>query len=472
MEGIFITFSIFVLLLLLTPSLSEETLVFVYTQFRHGARGASSPFEQGQTDFFGEAWISPEDLTGVGMRMHYTLGLRNRKKYKNFLKPVFDPREILVTSTDFNRTIQSVYAQLQGLYAQIPEQDITEEEERRMNEMNGYSEKIQQLIDAETAKLNLFSLPNKMQIFPIHIYNKIDHKILLSTEYSISGCKGVIKIRDENKKLLLSTIKTLKEKEEANINNYFNGKNKTVNTTNVTHLAKLCDEFKCDVVDGRFDKNIISETFEESCTQFQNDLLFTLEFGDKENKILKMSQTPVFQDMLYYMSNVISKDIEKKRELEQGEYRPKFVMVSGHDVTLMGVIEYMKHFLNKTEKIPIVPFATSVFFEVYRKEEKEKLSSSDYIVKYYINDDLIAEVNFDEMNTTMRKDFWSEDEIANFCEFDDWKEKKTTDTLLILVIIFSIIGLLIVVALIIVIVFLRKKLKVINYDNVKVSEMS
>ena len=29
-----------------------------------------------------------------------------------------------------------------------------------MNEMNGYSEKIQQLIDAETAKLNLFSLPN------------------------------------------------------------------------------------------------------------------------------------------------------------------------------------------------------------------------------------------------------------------------------------------------------------------------
>ena len=84
-----------------------------------------------------------------------------------------------------------------------------------------------------------------------------------------------------------------------------------------------------------------------------------------------MSQTPVFQDMLYYMSNVISKDIEKKRELEQGEYRPKFVMVSGHDVTLMGVIEYMKHFLNKTEKIPIVPFATSVFFEVYRKEEKD-----------------------------------------------------------------------------------------------------
>ena len=155
---------------------------------------------------------------------------------------------------------------------------------------------------------------------------------------------------------------------------YFSDKTKKVNISDATELEKLCDVFNCDFFDGRIEKNVISETFKDNCHQYQNDYLFTVEFGDKDDKVLFMSQTPVFEDLLYYMSNVITKEIEKKRELEQGEYRPKFVMVSGHEVTLMGFMEYMKHFLSKTEKIPSVPFASSVYLEVYRKEEKEKLS--------------------------------------------------------------------------------------------------
>ena len=137
----------------------------------------------------------------------------------------------------------------------------------------------------------------------------------------------------------------------------------------------------------------------------------------------------------------------------------------------MGFTEYMRRFLNKTEKIPNVPFASSVFLEVYRKEEKEKLSPSDYIVKYYINDDLVANFTFEIMNTTMRKKFWTKDEIYNFCEFDDWKEVKTTNLLIILVIIFSILGLVIVVTLIIVIVVFGKKIKTIPVDDTRVSEL-
>ena len=52
--------------------------------------------------------------------MEYILGLRNRKRYItnkfHFLSEKFDPHELLVYSTNKNRTILSMASQLQGLY--------------------------------------------------------------------------------------------------------------------------------------------------------------------------------------------------------------------------------------------------------------------------------------------------------------------------------------------------------------------
>ena len=89
MDCIHFSLLLIFLLLLISPSYEEETLVFVYTHFRHGARGTSSSIDKDGIDFFGEAWIAPDDLTGVGLRMHYALGLRNRKKYLSFFEEYF-----------------------------------------------------------------------------------------------------------------------------------------------------------------------------------------------------------------------------------------------------------------------------------------------------------------------------------------------------------------------------------------------
>ena len=53
-------------------------LVFLYTHFRHGARGPTE-LDDNFNDKLGEKWESLGELTGVGERMHYLLGLRNRK---------------------------------------------------------------------------------------------------------------------------------------------------------------------------------------------------------------------------------------------------------------------------------------------------------------------------------------------------------------------------------------------------------
>ena len=133
--------------------------------------------------------------------MHYTLGIRNRKRYQGLLSKTFDPREVIVKSTNFNRTIQSAYSQLQGLYLPLEDEDINETIEKRIIQLNKYSEDLQKAINDSTlieTEAN-YSLPNKMQIFPIHIYNTIEHKFLLHTTGNLSGCEGVMPIREENR---------------------------------------------------------------------------------------------------------------------------------------------------------------------------------------------------------------------------------------------------------------------------------
>ena len=99
-----------------------DKLIFVATHFRHGAR-APMNVDSEYKDHIKEKWLNPGELTGVGQRMHYLLGLRNRIRYitgnYTFLSKNFDSHEILIYSTPFNRSILSAYAQMQGLYPEI-----------------------------------------------------------------------------------------------------------------------------------------------------------------------------------------------------------------------------------------------------------------------------------------------------------------------------------------------------------------
>ena len=90
-----------------------EQLSFVFEVVRHGAR---PPCERNETQFFPK---SPGMLTPEGMRQRYLLGRYNRERYTQkykFLSDFYDPKELFVQSTDVNRTIQSGYSELMGLY--------------------------------------------------------------------------------------------------------------------------------------------------------------------------------------------------------------------------------------------------------------------------------------------------------------------------------------------------------------------
>jgi len=79
----FIIYFIYLLLIYsIFSSYSDEgeKLIFVVTHFRHGAR-APQNINDSYYDLLREKWTNPGELTGMGQRMHYILGIRNRKRY-------------------------------------------------------------------------------------------------------------------------------------------------------------------------------------------------------------------------------------------------------------------------------------------------------------------------------------------------------------------------------------------------------
>jgi hypothetical protein len=99
--------------------LKNEKLIFVELQCRHGARTPLG-LNDNNEDVLGIKWSNPGELTDVGQRMEYILGLKNRYRYitntYNFLSEKYDPHELLVLSTHLNRTLLSMTSQLLGLY--------------------------------------------------------------------------------------------------------------------------------------------------------------------------------------------------------------------------------------------------------------------------------------------------------------------------------------------------------------------
>ncbi|KAM4711071.1 lysosomal acid phosphatase isoform 1-T3 [Anableps anableps] len=95
--------------------IAERQLIYATVLFRHGDR---SPVKAFPTDPYQEsAW--PQgfgQLSQDGMRQHYELGQYLRTRYKDFLNESYNRHEILVRSTDVDRTLMSAEANLAGLY--------------------------------------------------------------------------------------------------------------------------------------------------------------------------------------------------------------------------------------------------------------------------------------------------------------------------------------------------------------------
>ena len=195
------------IIILFSFSFSEnntEQLIFVVTHFRHGSR-APQYVNDSFMDLVGEKWTNPGELTGMGKRMHYLLGLTNRKRYiehKQFLSERFDPHEILIYSSLVNRALLSASSHLQGLYPQIAQKGETLSSEQMKL---AYPQVDCSEIEEEINKLGNNSLPDYMMLAPIRTINNNERKIII---FDIPGCTEE---REEIKKKNRESLQILKD---------------------------------------------------------------------------------------------------------------------------------------------------------------------------------------------------------------------------------------------------------------------
>lgn len=406
----------------------DDKLIFLYTHFRHGAR-APQAVNSTFYDMLGQKWTNPGELTGMGQRMHYLLGLRNRIKYikeLKFLSEKYDPHEILIFSSAINRTIISASSQLQGLYPLKDELGLNltkEQEELSVPQVSiNYSEIIQ-----ERANLNLSALPHLMTLVPVRLINDNDRKINV---YDLKDCV------DEREEVKATNLKNISELQKfvADFNtNYGERVNKYFGTSSqkydIVFIYDLCDAFVSDYTDRRnisdFERAGFNlDEFHDYCMEFMRLNFLLYFFGDEEKVLARLDSSKLMNESIYYMKRRVDADINGVNVDENyNDYsRPKMVMISGHDSTSSSDEYFMLWALgynvSATYKFP--KFANQIALEVARKNDGAKKSSySDYFVKCYFNDDLLFNVTLDEFINKIEAKVWNEATISVYCGFED-----------------------------------------------------
>eukprot|EP00096_Caligus_rogercresseyi_P013635 TRINITY_DN6265_c0_g1_i1.p1 TRINITY_DN6265_c0_g1~~TRINITY_DN6265_c0_g1_i1.p1 ORF type:complete len:423 (-),score=74.06 TRINITY_DN6265_c0_g1_i1:202-1470(-) len=110
--------SLYLLCLALTLSHGDirKSLKFVNVLFRHGDRTPVAFYPNDPHKDPSEWPVGPGQLTPRGMKMQYELGKYLRSRYAGFLSEAYKKDDILVRSTDVDRTLMSALSNLAGLY--------------------------------------------------------------------------------------------------------------------------------------------------------------------------------------------------------------------------------------------------------------------------------------------------------------------------------------------------------------------
>jgi hypothetical protein len=110
---------------------ANSKLGFVYELVRHGAR---APIISEPDGFF---TVKSGHLSEIGMRQRFMLGRFNRERYiehSGLIDSEYNPRQVYIQSTGVDRTLQSSYSEMMGMF---PPQvrDIEEEVKQKQEPM-------------------------------------------------------------------------------------------------------------------------------------------------------------------------------------------------------------------------------------------------------------------------------------------------------------------------------------------------
>ncbi|CAI5788323.1 prostatic acid phosphatase-like [Podarcis lilfordi] len=306
---------------LLLQSASGRELVFVLLIYRHGDR---SPIEVYPNSLHNEsAW--PQgfgQLTKIGMQQQYELGKYIKKRYSNFLSAEYKREEILIQSTESDRTIMSAQANLAGMYPPTGDQ--------------------------------IWNPKILWQPIPVHVVPKERNPKL---RYPILNCPRYLELLKETMKSSEFQAKIQPYKEFIKTIGLYSG----YDPQDLTNLVN----FKI--------WHVQDTLFCESIHNLTLPVWAAKEVRAKLAELTVLSLSSLFgiykrEEKARLQGGLLVKNIlEKISRAAKGSEKRKMLVYSAHDTTL-GALQMALNIYN--EKLP--PYAACQFFELYQEDNGEQ----------------------------------------------------------------------------------------------------
>lgn len=315
---------------------------------RHGDR---SPLAQFPADTLPVSkW--PEgvgQLTAIGMRAHYNLGRRLRKRYVDtgFLSLSYKQDEIYVRSTDVDRTLMSATSQLSGLY---PPGSPT-----------NYDVRVQFGKDPLHDKEG--GLPHAFQPIPIHTVEKAfddlllvgancpRHTDLMRKHHQSQEFK---QFESENAKFVDKVAKIVKSDKEK---------------FTIWNVEQVSDTWTC------FNAHSVplpDGATPEIVEQAKNISNWLLTYDNRDLEVNRLRAGLILYTTTYLMYSSALKEVGRLRpELEKSV--KKFVLLSAHDTTVAATLSALQVFDGKYP-----PYNSSLIWEIYREGESDMTIRVEY----------------------------------------------------------------------------------------------
>ena len=430
-----IYFYLFQIIYSVDPDPDNLQLIFVYQHIRHGARGPSASYNSlfiDGVDEFRVSWEGEGDgeLTLIGKREHYDIGVRNRHKYghgKNGLGLIdfstYDPEEVLFHVTDYNRTHQSLNSELIGMYQPGLLKTLTQKEKDGSFPPNGevWLAKSKENITLYKEILKeIEELGNKTIVDNIPIFNV--HPFGANRTFNLeTNCHNLDFLRQESVKSKTQELFGYFLTKAEELRKFFGFENISF-VTNIRMMNSITDHYISDYKNYKdlsiFHNltNIDLDEFMEKSGKFYHDWMYNY-YCTKET--CQMESVRLMEDLLGYMKRRIDTP-----DLKKSYKAPKMVIDCGHDTTVAP----MQYFMYKTwEHKPeynittqYCGFACNIYFELY----KTKGDKPAYYVYYYIDEELKHIFEYEEFVETVKKNIVTQDYIVEYCITDEEKAER------------------------------------------------
>ena len=391
----------------------EQRKIFVLEVFSNGI--TSSKTNKNNQDVLGETWLNSEELTKMGIRQQYLLGINDKALYKNFIDDTFNLKDILIKSLNISYNIQSAYSHLHGIYNNRSGQKLQNEFDKNYflnyNNLNGDE---RDEIDKKITESNNSAVLSGVNIVPVHIFDfDINNK---------EKCPNYFQLKKNN-------IEKNKEKFKNIIYNEFNetfgefffeafNKNESF-FQNPDNLMLYLNTFIIDYISNRnitslkkfedFNFTYFYEFAKEMIQKYIINIEFDYDYNENENLISTLKSSSILKSLLNYADLRIDYDRNSKTNKKDSK-RPKFVLFSVGNEELNALQIILNQHLG-IELKNMTNFSSSINFEVIKE-------NNEYEINIFYNGEFVENLNYEDFKNNFTN-LWNEDKIKNFCNEKD-----------------------------------------------------